>query len=118
MEEWLDNDYIFMYSTHNEGKSEIAERFIKMFKAKIYKTLQLLIANLILVSYLNKLVDQYNNNCDHSINKKPINGGFSALSKKIKTNCIAPKFKVNDSAIITKYENIFSKSSTKIRNIY
>ena len=26
-----------MYSTHNEGKSVIAERFIKALKTKIYK---------------------------------------------------------------------------------
>ena len=26
-----------MYSTHNEGKSVIAERFMKTLKAKIYK---------------------------------------------------------------------------------
>ena len=26
-----------MYSTHNEGKSVIAERFVKPLKAKIYK---------------------------------------------------------------------------------
>ena len=26
-----------MYSTHNEGNSVIAERFIKILKAKIYK---------------------------------------------------------------------------------
>ena len=37
MQEWLDNNYILMYSTHNEGKSVIAERFIKTLKAKIYK---------------------------------------------------------------------------------
>ena len=35
--EWLDNDDILMYSTHNEGKSVIAERLIKTLKAKIYK---------------------------------------------------------------------------------
>ena len=35
--EYLDHNYIFMYSTHNEGKSVIAERFIKTLKAKIYK---------------------------------------------------------------------------------
>ena len=29
MQEWLDNNDILMYSTHNEGKSVIAERFIK-----------------------------------------------------------------------------------------
>ena len=36
MQEWLDNNDIFMFLTHNEGKSVIAERFIKTFKAKIY----------------------------------------------------------------------------------
>ena len=37
MQEWLDNNDILMYSTHNEGKPVIAERFIKTLKAKIYK---------------------------------------------------------------------------------
>ena len=36
MQEWLDNDDILMYSTHNEGTSVITERFIKTLKAKIY----------------------------------------------------------------------------------
>ena len=29
MQEWLDNNNILMYSTHNESNSVIAERFIK-----------------------------------------------------------------------------------------
>ena len=37
MQEWLDNNDILMYSTHNKGKSVIAERFIKTLRAKIYK---------------------------------------------------------------------------------
>ena len=37
MQEWLDDNDILMYSTHNKGKSVIAERIIKTFKAKIYK---------------------------------------------------------------------------------
>ena len=37
MEKWLDNNDILTYSTHNEGKSAIAERFIKTLNAKIYK---------------------------------------------------------------------------------
>ena len=36
MREWLDNNDILMYSTHNEGKLVITERFIKILKAKIY----------------------------------------------------------------------------------
>ena len=34
MQEWLDNNGILMYSTNNEGKSIITERFIKTLKAK------------------------------------------------------------------------------------
>ena len=47
MQEWLDNNNVLMYSIYNEGKSVIAERFIKTLKSKIYKKLQLMIANLI-----------------------------------------------------------------------
>ena len=36
MKLWLEKNGIEMYSTHNEGKSFIAERFIRTLK-KIYK---------------------------------------------------------------------------------
>ena len=35
--------------------------------------------------YLNKLVDQYNNTYHDSINKKPINVDYSALTEQIET---------------------------------
>ena len=37
IQEWLDNNLFLMFSTHNKGKSVIAEWFIKTSKAKIYK---------------------------------------------------------------------------------
>ena len=37
MQKWLGNNNTLMYSTHNEGKSVITERFIKVLKANIYK---------------------------------------------------------------------------------
>ena len=43
MQEWLDDNDILMYSTHNEDKSVVAKRFIKTLKAKW----QLMIVNLI-----------------------------------------------------------------------
>ena len=95
MQEWLDNNIILMYSTHNEGKSVIAERFIKTLKAKIYKKLRAGDSKSYL-SYLNKLVDQYNNTYHHSIGKKPANADYSVLIKKIEANPKAPKFTVND----------------------
>ena len=34
MKEWLDNNDTLMYFTHNEGKSEITEKFTKTLKVK------------------------------------------------------------------------------------
>ena len=110
MQEWLDNNHSLMYSTHNEDKSVIAERFIK--KSKIYKKIT---ANgkKSYLPYLNKLIDQYNNTYHHSINKKPINADLSALIEKILTNPKASKFQGKDRVRITKYKNIFSKGYTE-----
>ena len=78
MLEWLSNTDILIYSTHNEGNSVIAERFIKPLKAKIYKEMAASDIKSYL-SYLNKLADQYNNTYYHSINNKPINADYSAF---------------------------------------
>ena len=37
IQEWLDYNDIFKYSTHNESKSVMAERFTKTLKSKTYK---------------------------------------------------------------------------------
>ena len=37
MKSWLKDNDIEMYSRHNEGKSVVAERFIRTLKKKIYK---------------------------------------------------------------------------------
>ena len=110
MQEWLDNNDIYMYPKHNEGKSVIAGRLIKTLKAKIYKKMTSNDSKSYLPN-LNKLVDQYNNTYHHSINKKPINADYSAFTEKIETNHTAPK--VNDTVRITKYNNIFSKGYTE-----
>ena len=34
---WLEKNDIEMYSTHNEGKSVVAERFDRTLKTRIYK---------------------------------------------------------------------------------
>ena len=112
MQEWLDNNYILMYSTHKEGKSILAERFIKTSKAKISKKMTANHSNSYL-SYLNRLVDQYDNIYQHSINKETIDADYSALTEKIETNSKVPKFTVNDRVRITKCKNIFSKNYTE-----
>ena len=62
MQERLDNDNILV----------IAERFIKTLKAKIYKKMTADYSKSY-ISYLDKLVDQYNNTYHHSFGKKAIN---------------------------------------------
>ena len=64
IQEWLDNNDILIYSTHNKDRPVIAERFIKILKAKIYKKLTAN-ASKTYFSYLNKLVDQCNNTYHH-----------------------------------------------------
>ena len=47
---WLKDNDVEMYSTNNEGKSVIAERFIRISKTKIYKYMTLVLKNV----YINK----------------------------------------------------------------
>ena len=65
------------------------------------------------LAYLNKLVDQYNNNYHYSIIKKLIDADYSGLTENIETNPKAPKFKVNDRIRITMHKNVFSKGYTQ-----
>ena len=62
---WLDDNDLLIHSTHNEGNSVVAERFIKTLKTKIYKTWTAN-DNKSYLGYLNRLVDEYNDTY-HSI---------------------------------------------------
>ena len=48
---WLQDNYIEMYSAVNEGKSVVAERFIRILKNKIYKYMTSVFKNV----YIDKL---------------------------------------------------------------
>ena len=117
MLEWLDKNGVLIYSNYNKGKSVIAERCIKTIKGqKIYKRVAANDSKCYL-SYLSKLVDQYNNTYHHSVSKKPINTDYSAFTEKIETNPKALKFKVNDRVRITKYKNMFSTGCNLSRKV-
>ena len=101
-----------MYSRHNESMSIVAESFVNTIKAIIYKKSTANNSKSYL-AYLGKLVDQCKNTYHHSINKKPINTDYFALTEKIETNLKAPRFKVSVRVRVTKYKNIFSKGYTE-----
>ena len=59
-----------MYSTHNEGKSAVAERFIRTLKNKIHKHMTSISKNLY-IDKLDDIVHQYNNTYHTTIKMKP-----------------------------------------------
>ena len=60
-----------MYSTYNEGKSAVAERFIRSLKNKIFKHMTTVSKN-IYFDILDNIVNKYNNTVHRSIKMKPI----------------------------------------------
>ena len=54
-----------MYSTHNEGKSVVAERFIRTLKNKIHKYMTSI--HDMYIDKLDDIVDEYNNTIIHQL---------------------------------------------------
>ena len=109
LKKWLRDNNIVMYSTHNEGKSVFAERFIRTLKSKIYKYMTSISKN-VYIDKLDYIVDKYNNTYHTSIKMKPIDvkdNTYINADKEI--NNKDPKFKVGDHVRISKYKNIFAK---------
>ena len=108
LKKWL-RDNVVMYSTHNEGKSVVPERFIRTLKGKIYKYMTSISKN-VYIDKLDDIVDEYNNTYHTTIKMKPIDvkdNTYINISKEI--NNKDPKFKVGDRVRISKYKNIFGK---------
>ena len=106
---WLRDNNIVMYSTHNEGKSVVAERFIRTLKSKIYKYMTSISKN-VYIDKLVDIVDKYNNTYHTTIKMKPIDVKDNTyINTSIEINNKDPKFKVGDHVRIPKYKNIFAK---------
>ena len=60
-----------MYSIHNEGKSVVAERFIRTLKNKIYKYMTAISKN-VYIDKLDDIVDEYINTYDRTIKMKSV----------------------------------------------
>ena len=106
---WLANNDITMYSMYNEGKSVVAERFIRTLKNKLYKHMTTVSKN-VYYSVLDDIVKKYNNTRHSTIKMTPIDvkdNTYINTNKKI--NNKDPKFKVGDRVRISKYKNVFAK---------
>ena len=101
-----------MYSTHNEGKTVVAERFIRTLKNKIYRHMIAVSKNMY-IDKLDDIVNEYNNTYHRTIKMKPIEVKNNTYIDSIKdVNDKDPKFKVGDQVRISKCRNIFAKEYT------
>ena len=98
-----------MYSTNNEGKSVITERFIRTLKNKIYKYMTSISKN-VYIDKLDDIVKEYNNTYHTSIKMKLVDvkdNTYINFLKKI--NNKDPKFKVRDHVRISKIQEYIYK---------
>ena len=105
-----DND-IEMYSIHNEGKSVVAERFIRTLKNKIYEYMTSVPKN-VYIHKLDDIVGEYNT-YHRTIKMKPVDVKDNTyIDFKKEVNNRDPIFKVGDHVRSSKYKNIFAKGCT------
>ena len=101
-----------MYSTHNEGKYVVAERFIRNLKNKIYKYITSKSKNMY-IDKLDDIVEKYSNTYHNIMKMKPVDvklNKYIFSNKEI--NNKDPKFKIGNIVRISKYKNIFAKGYT------
>ena len=106
---WLSYNDIIMYSTYNEGKSVVAERFIRTLKNKLYKNMTTTSKN-VYYDVLNDVVNKYNNTKHSTIKVKPTD--VKDNNKRVyidEHNEKDSRFKVGDRVRISKFKNIFAK---------
>ena len=71
MKSLREKNVIEMYSTHNEGKSVVAERFMRTLKKKIHRYKTSLSKN-VYIDKLADIVNKYNNTYHRTIKMKPV----------------------------------------------
>ena len=105
---WLSDNDIIMYSTYNEGKLVVAERFIRTLKNKLYKHMTATGKN-IYYDVLDDAVNEYNNTKHSTIKMKPIDVKNNKRVYIEEHNEKRNIFKVGDRVRISKFKNIFTK---------
>ena len=99
-------------SIHNEGKSVVAERFIRKLKNKIFKHMKAILKN-VYFDVLDDIVNKQNNTIHRTIKMKPIDDkNNTCIDSRKEVNDKDPKFKLGDHVRISKYKNIFAKGYT------
>ena len=107
---WLKDNDIEIYSTQNEEKSVVVERFIRTLKNKIYKHITAVSEN---VYRMDDIINEYNNTYHRTIKMKPSEAKDNTYIDSFKeVNDKDLKFKVDDHVRISNNKNICAKGYT------
>ena len=113
LKRFLKINNIEMYSTCNEEKSVVAERFIRTLKNKISKHMTTVWKN-VYFAVLDNIVNKYNITVHRGIKMKPIDvTSDSYVEHNEDSHVTKAKFKVGGCVRISKYKNIFAKEYTQ-----
>ena len=108
---------ITMYSTENEEKSSVVERWLRTIKEKMFKYFSTN-ATRRYIDVIDKMVEKYNNTKHSSIKMAPVQASLkknevavwvNLYGNEHKTARPSQKFSVGDKVRITKKKNIFEK---------
>ena len=127
---WLSYNDIIMYSTFNEGKSVVAERFIRTLKNKLYKHMTAT-GKSVYYDVLDDIVNEYNNIKHNTIKMKLKDvkndtAKLSSLERRTTSRAVArnkrvyidehnekrARYNAGDRVRISKFKNIFAKGYT------
>ena len=87
-----------MYSTYNEGKSIVAERFIRTLNNKIFIHMTA-VSKIVNFDVLDNIVDKYNYSVHRSIKMKPTDVTSDSYAE----------YNEDSNVRISRYKNIFAK---------
>ena len=101
-----------MYSTFNEGKSVVDERFIRTLKNKLYKHMTATGKN-VYYNVLDDIVNEYNNTKHNTIKMKRKDVKYDNNRIYIdEHDKKSARYNVGDRVRISKFKNIFAKGYT------
>ena len=103
-----------MYSTYNEGKSIVVERFIRTLKSKIFRHMTAISKN-VYFDVLDNIVNKCNNTVHRTIKMKPIDVTSNSYAEYNEDpNKKDPKFKFGDYVRIQNIKTFFLKDTLQI----
>lgn len=115
---FLKKEKIHFFTSNNETKAAVVERFNRTLKERMWKYFTLKNTRRY-IDVLPQLVDSYNNSWHRSIKRKPIEVNefnahevWNTLYGKNLVKPVSFKFKINDTVRISKLKGVFEKGYT------